>query len=246
MYGDSYGSYAAQAFALRYPERLRSLTLDGTYPLPGSDAAAADLAEAGRLGLELTCERSPGCPAAARDKPGRTRVQVRRSRARRPDRRLWARWRRNAYTRPSRRRCARADLRVWLLLPGPLARPPRRDPRSRPGQHGSNPATRRGDGHGRRGRRRPAVVLRGPVISRSSATTIRSSGTWTRRSRIGLPKSRSVLPRIPRARSSPSREPSGPAPTSRVGSRACAGLLLRRVIHPIRPAPTTRTCRRSS
>lgn len=69
MYGDSYGSYAAQAFALRYPERLRSLTLDGTYPLPGSDPAAADLVEAGRLGLELTCQRSPGCPPAAQGDP---------------------------------------------------------------------------------------------------------------------------------------------------------------------------------
>jgi pimeloyl-ACP methyl ester carboxylesterase len=69
LYGDSYGSYAAQAFALRYPERLRSLTLDGTYPLPGSDPAAADLAEAGRLGLEVTCERSPTCPAEARPDP---------------------------------------------------------------------------------------------------------------------------------------------------------------------------------
>jgi pimeloyl-ACP methyl ester carboxylesterase len=48
LYGDSYGSYAAQAFALRYPQRLRSLTLDGTYPLPGTDPAAADLVAAGR------------------------------------------------------------------------------------------------------------------------------------------------------------------------------------------------------
>ena len=39
LYGDSYGSYAAQAFALRYPGRLRTLVLDGTYPLPGSDPA---------------------------------------------------------------------------------------------------------------------------------------------------------------------------------------------------------------
>jgi len=31
LYGDSYGSYAAQAFALRYPGKLRSLVLDGTY-----------------------------------------------------------------------------------------------------------------------------------------------------------------------------------------------------------------------
>jgi len=29
LYGDSYGSYAAQAFALRYPHKLRSLVLDG-------------------------------------------------------------------------------------------------------------------------------------------------------------------------------------------------------------------------
>ena len=69
VYGDSYGSYAAQAFALRFPERLRSLTLDGTYPLPGSDPAAADLVAAGRRGLRLTCKRSPGCPQPARSDP---------------------------------------------------------------------------------------------------------------------------------------------------------------------------------
>ena len=69
LYGDSYGTYAAQAFALRFPERLRSLTVDGAYPLPGTDPAAADLVEAGRRGLELTCERSPGCPEEARDDP---------------------------------------------------------------------------------------------------------------------------------------------------------------------------------
>ncbi len=69
LYGDSYGSYAAQAFALRFPQRLRSLTLDGTYPLPGTDPAWADLLDAGRIGLGLTCERSPGCPAEARPDP---------------------------------------------------------------------------------------------------------------------------------------------------------------------------------
>lgn len=69
LYGDSYGTYAAQAFALRFPERLRSVTLDGAYPLPGTDPAAADLVEAGRIGLELTCERSPGCPGPARSDP---------------------------------------------------------------------------------------------------------------------------------------------------------------------------------
>lgn len=62
LYGDSYGSYAAQAFAVRFPERLRSLTLDGTYPLPGTDPFFADLAAAVRRGFALTCARAPRCP----------------------------------------------------------------------------------------------------------------------------------------------------------------------------------------
>lgn len=63
LYGDSYGTYAAQAFALRYPQRLRSLTLDAAYPLPGTDPAFADLIAAVRRGLRLTCSRRPGCPS---------------------------------------------------------------------------------------------------------------------------------------------------------------------------------------
>jgi pimeloyl-ACP methyl ester carboxylesterase len=66
LYGDSYGTYAAQAFALRHPERLRSLTLDAAYPLPGTDPAYADLIAAFRRGLRLTCQRRPGCPAGER------------------------------------------------------------------------------------------------------------------------------------------------------------------------------------
>jgi len=67
LYGDSYGSYAAQAFALRYPHKLRSLVLDGTYQLPGSDPALADLAASTRSGLRLACGRRPGCPAGRED-----------------------------------------------------------------------------------------------------------------------------------------------------------------------------------
>jgi len=63
VYGDSYGSYAAQAFAIRYPGLLRSLVLDGTYQLPGSDPALADIAGSTRSALRLACERRPGCPA---------------------------------------------------------------------------------------------------------------------------------------------------------------------------------------
>ncbi len=62
LYGDSYGTYAAQAYALRFPQRLRSLTLDAAYPLPGTDPAWADLVEAIRLGLERSCSRSVTCP----------------------------------------------------------------------------------------------------------------------------------------------------------------------------------------
>jgi pimeloyl-ACP methyl ester carboxylesterase len=63
LYGDSYGSYAAEAYALRYGDRLRTLSLDGTYPLPGTDPAWTDLLAAVRRGLRLTCERRPNCPS---------------------------------------------------------------------------------------------------------------------------------------------------------------------------------------
>jgi len=63
LYGDSYGSYAAQAFAVRYPGMLRSLVLDSTYQLPGSDPAFTDLAQATRSSMRLACERRQGCTA---------------------------------------------------------------------------------------------------------------------------------------------------------------------------------------
>ena len=67
LYGDSYGSYFAQAFAVNHPDRLRSLVLDATYPLPGTDPAFSDLAEATRRGLRLVCERRPSCAARGED-----------------------------------------------------------------------------------------------------------------------------------------------------------------------------------
>jgi pimeloyl-ACP methyl ester carboxylesterase len=67
LYGDSYGSYAAQAFAVLHPTRLRSLVLDGTYPLPGTDPAYGDLAQATQRALRLVCDRRPGCAARGVD-----------------------------------------------------------------------------------------------------------------------------------------------------------------------------------
>ena len=63
LYGDSYGTYAAQAYAVRHARRVRSLTLDAAYPLRGTDPAYADLVAAFRRGLRLTCARRPRCPA---------------------------------------------------------------------------------------------------------------------------------------------------------------------------------------
>ena len=67
FYGDSYGSYAGQAFAYHHGDRLRSLVLDGAYPVPGTDPAFGDLAEATQRALRLVCARRPGCAARAED-----------------------------------------------------------------------------------------------------------------------------------------------------------------------------------
>lgn len=64
LYGDSYGTYFAQTFALRHPARLRSLVLDGAYPLDGPDYAwYPHYAPAMREKFNRACARSPECAA---------------------------------------------------------------------------------------------------------------------------------------------------------------------------------------
>ena len=64
LYGDSYGTYFAQVFALRHPARLRSLILDGAYPLEGPDYPwYPHYAPAMRDKFNRACERDPGCRA---------------------------------------------------------------------------------------------------------------------------------------------------------------------------------------
>ncbi|HEY6824110.1 MAG TPA: alpha/beta hydrolase, partial [Steroidobacteraceae bacterium] len=64
LYGDSYGTYFAQVFALRHPERLRTLVLDGAYPLSGPDYPwYPNIAPAMRRKFDVACERAPGCRA---------------------------------------------------------------------------------------------------------------------------------------------------------------------------------------
>jgi pimeloyl-ACP methyl ester carboxylesterase len=64
LYGDSYGTFFAQVFAVRHPGRLRSLVLDGAYPLDGPDLAwYPGYAPAMRDKFNRLCERNPSCAA---------------------------------------------------------------------------------------------------------------------------------------------------------------------------------------
>ena len=62
LYGDSYGSYFAQDFALWHPRLLRTLVLDATYAVPGTDPFWRDLAQATRDAIVRACSRWPRCP----------------------------------------------------------------------------------------------------------------------------------------------------------------------------------------
>jgi len=64
LYGDSYGTYFSQVFALRHADRLRSLVLDGAYALEGTDYAwYPHYAPAMRAKFDRVCERSADCRA---------------------------------------------------------------------------------------------------------------------------------------------------------------------------------------
>jgi pimeloyl-ACP methyl ester carboxylesterase len=67
MYGDSYGSYMAQAFAVRHADRVRTLVLDGTYPVEDQDPWYRDLNAALRDAFRVVCERDAGCDALGGD-----------------------------------------------------------------------------------------------------------------------------------------------------------------------------------
>ena len=73
LYGDSYGSYFGQVFAARYPRLLRSLTLDATWPVLGSDPWYVSTIETARVAFDLTCRRSVACALAA---PGSSMARI--------------------------------------------------------------------------------------------------------------------------------------------------------------------------
>ena len=63
LYGDSYGTFFGQTFAVRHPERLRSLVLDGAYFVAGTDPWYRDTNRAIDDAFGYVCERSPTCAA---------------------------------------------------------------------------------------------------------------------------------------------------------------------------------------
>ncbi len=66
LYGDSYGSWFAQAFASRYPAQLRSVTLDSTYQVLGLDPWYTTTVVTARRAFDQACSRSAACRAATR------------------------------------------------------------------------------------------------------------------------------------------------------------------------------------
>ena len=62
LYGDSYGSYAAQVFAVHYPGFVRDLVLDGTYD-ERFDPLEPEAVAALRRAWDTMCRSFPGCKA---------------------------------------------------------------------------------------------------------------------------------------------------------------------------------------
>ncbi len=80
FYGDSYGTFFGQAYAVRHPGSLRGLILDSAYP--GDDPYYRTLLPAGLHGLRIACRDAPGCggdPVARFDRVVRIFHRERRS-----------------------------------------------------------------------------------------------------------------------------------------------------------------------
>ena len=62
LYGDSYGTFFEQVFAVRHPQALRSIVLDGAYPIGGPAYAwYPSYAPAMRDKFNIACHRSDAC-----------------------------------------------------------------------------------------------------------------------------------------------------------------------------------------
>ena len=67
LYGDSYGTFFGQTFAIRHPSRVRTLVLDAAYPVEDQNPWYPDINRAMRDAFRFVCERDPGCTALGGD-----------------------------------------------------------------------------------------------------------------------------------------------------------------------------------
>lgn len=81
LYGDSYGTFFGQVFAVRHPDRLKTLVLDSAYPVAGPDPWYRDTNRAARTALRRACKRDPGCAAVGGDPIARLGQLARKLRA---------------------------------------------------------------------------------------------------------------------------------------------------------------------
>ena len=173
FYGDSYGTFFGQAYAVRHPGTLRGLILDSAYP--GDDPYYRTLLPAGLHGLRLACRYAPSC---AGDPVGAPRP-------RRPRLPPGAPLDRAADRLPARGGDAGA-----ALLPQPRRRrPPLPRRRSAPPRPPARPGT---------GRAKSSPNTATASRSRSNATTTSCSGTRAPRSAGGSPNSRPRSRGLPR------------------------------------------------
>ena len=80
LYGDSYGTFTAQIFAQRHPDRLRSLVLDGAFATYGESGFFPNTPAAIRRNLNAICARDPACqalPGTPLERAGRLLIQLR-------------------------------------------------------------------------------------------------------------------------------------------------------------------------
>lgn len=65
LYGDSYGTFFAQTFALRHQDRVRTLVVDASYPVSGQDPWWRDTNRAIQDALTRVCNRDSRCSKLA-------------------------------------------------------------------------------------------------------------------------------------------------------------------------------------
>ena len=68
LYGDSYGTWFSQAFAVNHPDLVRAVILDSAYPVRGENPFYPFAAVYNRRNYDLVCERSLSCSGHSQDR----------------------------------------------------------------------------------------------------------------------------------------------------------------------------------